>query len=290
MPRRTWGPAWVGWAVEADYIGWSPLGWNSRPVIDFFIGGRVGPVDAWAGSWSVVPRRVFGGRGPIGRYYTDLRHLPAPVLGGFVVQSHSPRGPAGWDRRLPAARGYGRPAPSARDPRAYDRAPGYRVPSGPDAVPRPGRRQSDAVAVPGPIRRDDADQRDIAAGGRGPRMGRPPSAAGERRRDDAPAAGEARPSDPRPRDQARVREVAPRGGDDATRYGRPTASPGRAWGRTEPEATRPRAEGADRGRSADRSRQSEGGARARGGDGSRGSGGAGASADGGGGGNRRRPR
>ncbi len=96
MPHRTWGPAWVGWAVQADYVGWAPLGWNSMPVVDFFVGGRVGPVDAWAGCWSVIPRGAFGLHGPVGPYFADLRHLPGPVLGGFVQQRHSPRGPGGW--------------------------------------------------------------------------------------------------------------------------------------------------------------------------------------------------
>ena len=146
MPRRTWGPAWVGWAVEADYIGWSPLGWNSRPVVDFFVGARVGPVDAWASSWSVVPRHAFGGHGPNGRYYTDVRHLPGPVLGGFVTQTHSPHGPAGFGQRRPAAPGYGRPVPAGRDRRAADLTPGQ-DPASRDVMPRSGLRPRSDVAV-----------------------------------------------------------------------------------------------------------------------------------------------
>lgn len=91
IPQRTWGPAWVSWAIGADHIGWAPLGWDSRPVVDFFAGARIGPIDVWASTWSLVPRQSFGIRGLIGPHFTDLRHLPRPVLGGFVVQSHQPR-------------------------------------------------------------------------------------------------------------------------------------------------------------------------------------------------------
>jgi hypothetical protein len=233
IPRRTWGPAWVGWAVETDYIGWSPLGWNSRPVVDFFVGARLGPVDLWAGSWSVVPRRVFGGRGPIGRYYTDVRYLPRPVLGGFVVQSHSPRGPAGWDRRAMSNRTYDQPMRYLRDRRGFDRTPSTRVPSGPGAVPRVGPRpRVGGDVAPG------VGERPPAGASRDPRAWRGPGAEDGRTREVAPRSGDARRPGDAP-DGRRMREVAPRADTDV---GRPAPDPGRASGRSEPDAARPRGE------------------------------------------------
>jgi hypothetical protein len=247
IPQRTWGPAWVGWALEAGYVGWSPLGWNSQPLVDFGFGARVGPVGLWAGSWSVVPRSAFGGRGPIGRYFTDLRRLPGPVLGGFVMQNRAPRGPAGWERRLPPARGYGRPAPVRRGTRIDARPDGSReVAPRPEVRPRsagqfpsPGR----GATPPAPVRdavRDPRRSRSMDARADDGRAGRTP--------EDDPASREVapRPSGSQIVDRPAgrrgdARRVAPPA-DDSGRYGRPTPA-GRGSGRPEAEAARPRAGG-----------------------------------------------
>lgn len=129
IPQRAWGPAWVGWAMGADHVAWSPLGWDARPVVDFFIGARLGPIEAWASSWSILPRRNFGRRGPIHGYLEDPRRLPGPVLGGFVSQLIGPRGPAGPGDRFAVRPGRGtwRPSGGANsggggpDRRAYPR-------------------------------------------------------------------------------------------------------------------------------------------------------------------------
>jgi len=274
MPRRGWGPAWVGWAVEANYVGWAPLGWNSRPVVDFVAGARLGPLDLWAGSWSVVPRGYFGSRGSLGRYYTDLRYLPGPVLGGFVAQRQAPRGPWGSDRRLAPAPGYGRPAPAGRVPGGFDRRPGGRGPAG-SAVPRATPR-SRGLDAPRP-----ADG--------------PPREAAERDPRTWDGRSGARPADARARQgdgDERTRAVVPPASTGERSYGRPAPATGRAWGRPDGETPRPGA--VDRGRSGER----RGGGPARGADGGRGSGGArqpsgasGASGrSGGNGGSRRRPR
>ncbi len=291
IPQRTWGPAWVGWALEAGYVGWSPLGWNSRPVVDFAIGARVGPLDLWAGSWSVVPRSAFGGRGPIGRYYTDVQRLPGPVLGGFVMQNRGPRGPAGWERRLPPARGYGRPAPVRRGTRMDDRPGASR-----EVAPRPETRPRGTGQFAAP-RRDGATPSTGREAMRDPRGWRSADARG----DDGRAAttpGNGPPSRvvaPRPADSQVAEPPADRRGDarrlgppagGTGRDGRPTAG-GRGSGRPEAEAARPRDGGGG-----DRSGSAGGGPPRRGssaGDGERGGqtrGGAPASGSGG----RRRPR
>jgi uncharacterized membrane protein YgcG len=289
IPRRTWGPAWVGWALDANYVGWAPLGWDSRPVVDFFAGARVGPIDVWAGSWSMVPRGVFGRRGPVRGYYTDLRRLPGPVLGGFVVQNRAPRHPAGWERRLPAARGYGRPTPMWRGRRA-DRTPGLDR-----ALPRgdtPARAASDPIprpeAILPPVRDPDRDPR---------AWGRPTPQADDARRWRVPdgdnrraGAGAPRPGDARgdearrgaerPAEPGDAGRAVPRSGDGG--YGRPAPVEGRSWGRPEATPSRASPNGAARER-----RGSQGGREASGGGANSGSGSAGGGASGG---NRRRQR
>jgi hypothetical protein len=161
IPDHVWGPAWVGWAVAADHIAWSPLGWNARPLVDFSFGLRVGPIGLWLSSWSIVPRRAFGSRGPAWTQFQDPHRLPGPVLGGFVSQLIGPRGPAsGGDRfAVQPERRYGRtrsttpgwaqprPAPGSLTPRpADDRvvdAPGEAI------VRRPGDAAPRAPAEPG---------------------------------------------------------------------------------------------------------------------------------------------
>ncbi|MGD9905557.1 MAG: DUF6600 domain-containing protein [Vicinamibacterales bacterium] len=282
IPRRTWGPAWVGWAVDANYVGWAPLGWQSQPVVDFFVGSRLGPLDLWAGTWSVVPRTAFGVRGSLGRFYADPRRLPRPVLGGFVVQQRGPRGPDGWTRRLSPAPSYGRPSPARRD-RRYAPTPQPRPRGGGAAVPR-GSSRDDAVVVttprervrpaPGVRGRDDTIDRRL-----------PPASPG-------PGAPAVRARDPQMRtdgvDRDRSRPVA---GDGPARgaYGRPAPSPGSAWGRPEaaPRNGRPPSTGGARGSAPPPARGASRGSSER----SRGSS-AGGSRDGAGGGagGRRRPR
>ncbi len=162
IPQRTWGPAWVGWAMGADHVAWSPLGWDARPVVDFFAGARVGPLDVWANSWSILPRRNFGHRGPVDGFLEDPRRLPGPVLGGFVSQMIGPRGPAGVDGRYAPRPGRGpaqrrgvwppgdhNPSPRGPLPPAF----GSTVPS------RPAERRDPGRAVGGPAPRTEAPPR-----------------------------------------------------------------------------------------------------------------------------------
>lgn len=150
IPERRWAPAWVGWAVAADHVAWAPLGWDARPVVDFFAGVRIGPVGAGASAWSILPRFDFGRRGPVRPWLRDPRALPGPVLGGFVSQMIGPRGPADADDRFGRRSRPGQAAP--RWPGRDGAVP--RAPQGPDAddrraidPPRPdawGRRPMDA--------------------------------------------------------------------------------------------------------------------------------------------------
>jgi len=86
IPHNRWSPAWVSWGVSADYVGWSPLGFNNRPLFNLSvsIGNR------WDG-WVVVPNGYFNGR------RTHVRHhAVAPYslrAETFVTQAVAPVAP-----------------------------------------------------------------------------------------------------------------------------------------------------------------------------------------------------
>ncbi len=169
IPHRAWGPAWVGWAVAADHVAWSPLGWDRRPLVDFSVGARLGPGGLFASTWSILPRHAFGRRGWIDRDLTDPRYLPGPVLGGFVSQMIGPRGPAGPGDRFAA-----RPGRRAVPPGPQTSPRGGITP--PIAYQPPGARPREERAPYSPPRRRpmDAPPVDPAAGA--PGVGAPESA------------------------------------------------------------------------------------------------------------------
>ena len=67
IPGRSWSPAWVAWASSPGYVGWSPLGWDNRPLfaININIGNRYNNRYSagypWCG-WTFLRERHFGGR------------------------------------------------------------------------------------------------------------------------------------------------------------------------------------------------------------------------------------
>ena len=196
IPHRAWGPAWVGWAVAADHVAWSPLGWDRRPLVNFSVAARLGPGGPLASTWSVLPRHVFGRRGWIDRDLTDPRYLPGPVLGGFVSQMIGPRGPAGPDDRFatrPGRRARPGPRPSSRGTVVPPIA--YQPPAPPAAVPR----QETAPYAPPRRRPMDAPPIDPAAAAGAPERGWAPGPAEGTSVLPAPA----RPR-PAPREQAPV--------------------------------------------------------------------------------------
>jgi hypothetical protein len=93
IPARTWGPAWVYWAINQDYVGWCPLGWNDYPVYGMW--GVRGAFnyshhDPWRG-WTVVPSHSFGRPLSMARVAIDGRRLDDRVRNSFVAQRTSPR-------------------------------------------------------------------------------------------------------------------------------------------------------------------------------------------------------
>ena len=90
IPSRRWGAAWVYWAVAPGYVGWCPLGWNGRPVLNVFHYDRSYP-SRWRDpyrAWTVIPRTSFG-RAHVPGVHADrgrlVREQPA-----FVLQHRSP--------------------------------------------------------------------------------------------------------------------------------------------------------------------------------------------------------
>jgi hypothetical protein len=180
IPDRRWAPAWVAWSAAPGYVGWSPLGYNNRPVF----GLSVSFGTSWGGGWVVLPRARFGGRGYyVPQYAVSYRTLPARTP--FVVQSVPPIAP----RHAPARIAARPPAPDF----------GRRAPWNADA----GRGPGGGVAVP----RNPAQDRTLGPGGP---VGTPGSAPGRAGRDAASAAGPARGPSAVRRDGAPV-GVAPGG-------------------------------------------------------------------------------
>jgi len=132
IPGRQWAPAWVSWASAPGYIGWSPLGFDNRPLIaitniSIHTGTRLG--------WSVVPERAWRQRVHVASVAVDHSRIRPDVWTRFAEQHD---GPAWAD-----ARGFAvaRPATTGR------------------AVPRPGLADVSGDASARPVRSVVPDRR-----------------------------------------------------------------------------------------------------------------------------------
>ncbi len=85
IPARVWGPAWVSWAHAPGYVSWAPLGWDSRPVIPFYLRAGYGHPDRWR-AWTVLPRGYLGRPGPIRPWVVDAYRAPHVGRAAFVQQ------------------------------------------------------------------------------------------------------------------------------------------------------------------------------------------------------------
>jgi Family of unknown function (DUF6600)/FecR protein len=105
IPTLGWSPAWVHWAVAPGYVGWCPLGWNSRPVLGFW--GHHGYYRGYnpGRAWTVVAAGSFS-RGHIRGAQFDPRVFRGSAAPSFVVQPTQPR--------MAVPRGGGVVAPNAR--------------------------------------------------------------------------------------------------------------------------------------------------------------------------------
>ncbi|HWP99885.1 MAG TPA: DUF6600 domain-containing protein, partial [Vicinamibacterales bacterium] len=68
IPGPRWGPAWVYWATAPGFIGWCPLGWDNRPIVNLIV--NVFPRRSFVRwhAWTFVPRHVFVGRVSVARH------------------------------------------------------------------------------------------------------------------------------------------------------------------------------------------------------------------------------
>ena len=160
IPSRRWGSAWVYWAVAPDYIGWCPLGWNGRPVVNPLHADRVrGP--RWRDSghaWTVMARNAFGSRTTGRAAYIDRARLGRDQP-AFVLQHRPPgfapaRSPSPFNARLnPGATASGsysgssvpsRGTVSTTSPRSYGRHGSTDDQRGGHAAPRDAGAGDDA--------------------------------------------------------------------------------------------------------------------------------------------------
>ena len=164
IPSRRWGAAWVYWAVASDYVGWCPLGWNGRPVLNVFRYDRTyasrshDPYRAW----TVIPRGSFG-RSPVTRAFADRTRLdrdrPAFILqhrGPGIAPPRSPY-PSPFNTRLNGRTGTDRtPASggvSTMSPRSYGQYGSDRDSRGGHAVPRGSASEDDSTTRESPYER-----------------------------------------------------------------------------------------------------------------------------------------
>jgi hypothetical protein len=230
IPGHRWGPAWVSWVVAPGYVGWSPLGWNNRPVFSFVAGtvyvGRAGRYyDQWAG-WTVLPRDHFRPRVPVWRHMVDGRRLPAQEVSTFVTQrvpptraGHDAGSPSGGRYAVPRG-GDGRGSGAGEPPRRVA-VPRAGAPA--SANPTPGAALGVPAATPaGAASPEERVQR--AQQRPGVRQATPRDPAQAQPAHTSPAwradtdervwrrpSGAARPDQARPRDPLYVAPTAPRG-------------------------------------------------------------------------------
>ncbi|CAN5787387.1 hypothetical protein BH24ACI4_BH24ACI4_15490 [soil metagenome] len=189
IPGRQWGPAWVSWAYAPDYVSWSALGWNNRPVLQIVnvnaYGGR--RYDPWH-AWTVVPRRHFSApyvhvtrvastridprvhasfvvqdRGPEVRYAVGRDAAPIRSTGRYAVpRAGLGAGVGGSDRRSDGVR----PAAPAAQERRFP-APA-RAPATPSAVQGTARQRSGAAPA-APLTPPEAQDRRTRASEQGER-------------------------------------------------------------------------------------------------------------------------
>ncbi len=126
IPGRTWGPAWVSWAVAPGFVSWCPLGWNNRAVFGFSHVSGFGS-SRW-NAWTVVPRQGFG-RGFVNLTVVNSTRIDVRTRNSFVVRDAAPdfQGYAVPRSSAPIRSAGGRAAPSNTDGgsfRASRSAPG----------------------------------------------------------------------------------------------------------------------------------------------------------------------
>ncbi|HSL20943.1 MAG TPA: DUF6600 domain-containing protein [Vicinamibacterales bacterium] len=110
IPSRRWGPAHVYWAYTPGYVGWCPLGWNGRPVLNIVnVNIRTGRHYDPYRAWTVVPRNAFASHVEVGRYAVPRGTVERAVPRWSVASAAAPVGPASIGRSATPIYSAGRP-------------------------------------------------------------------------------------------------------------------------------------------------------------------------------------
>jgi hypothetical protein len=178
IPGRAFAPAWVSWASGGDYVGWCPLGFDSRPVFAM----TVGHGNPWPG-WTVLSRSQFGVHGAYVPHFAVEPHRLSERT-PFVVQATAPVA-------VP------RVAPRASDIGVRAAAAGVAVPrsgTAPAGARRPGTGDQTGLTPPSAVRRPGFIDPGLA----------PPSAGRRPAPVDSRGVGQAVPLTPQERDRRAV--------------------------------------------------------------------------------------
>jgi hypothetical protein len=165
VPDDTWGPAWVVWRSDTDWVGWAPL----PPQATWHAGVFVGAVNPDA--WCFVERRHFGVHAA---HRVMVRPAERRRLVG-VTRVHAAPPPRGARaHRRHDARADARPAPAPERARPAP-APAWRP--GPKASPAPrvapaSRSAPAPKATPAPAKKGKKAKKDHPEE-RGKAKGRP---------------------------------------------------------------------------------------------------------------------
>jgi hypothetical protein len=107
VPDDTWGPAWVEWCNNDDYVGWAPL--PPYAVFDVHVGIRF--TTEWHAPvhyWSFIPYNRFGGAVRY-RDFVPERNVGVIIRGGNFGRTYDVHGDViinrGFDRTIIEQRG-----------------------------------------------------------------------------------------------------------------------------------------------------------------------------------------
>jgi hypothetical protein len=147
VPGHVWGPAWVSWAVGADYVGWCPLGYRDRAV-------AVGVGSAYA-TGHAVPRGSFVTGVPGSSAWTFARR--SDIAARDIAKRRVAVTPAEVSQLRVAESPRMRPSRDLRSMEAPNRAVVRTRPSPGDTVPE--LRTDPYTTIPFPVRRERGGER-----------------------------------------------------------------------------------------------------------------------------------
>jgi hypothetical protein len=148
IPDRRWSPAWVSWAHAPGYVGWSPLGFDNRPVHGF-ASSKGSP--NWG--WTILPSRSFASRVNVRDVAVGADRVPDSTWSQFARRG-APARPSVISVNETPLRAPGVPSRGRAVPRGTIAAP---IPIGQRArmsVRRRGRARSRHSLPAGRLRRE----------------------------------------------------------------------------------------------------------------------------------------